>query len=160
VKFGIYEENGPLSLGTYYSVSYQLVRGASQVQRLFFAMSQFGWTIAKTSWNYRGSQNRRFRGKMACLPLWPTYIGEKGWTLCKTYGLKRGAIWGIYWEPDGNPLGTWREHIGSKGKWKKSPPPQNLKEKKSRHFECMLSLPLGCMKFLFPKLFVTIFGLG
>jgi hypothetical protein len=45
---------------------------------------------------------------------------------------------------------------------KKNLPPttQNLKEKKSRHFECMLSLPIGCMKFLFPKLFVTIFGLG
>jgi hypothetical protein len=41
-----------------------------------------------------------------------------------------------------------------------TPRPQNLKEKKSRHFECMLSLPVGCMKFLFPKLFVTIFGLG
>jgi hypothetical protein len=39
-------------------------------------------------------------------------------------------------------------------------PAQNLKEKKSSHFECMLSLPVGCMKFLFPKLFVTIFGLG
>jgi hypothetical protein len=39
-------------------------------------------------------------------------------------------------------------------------PTQNLKEKKSRHFECMLSLPIGCMKFLFPKLFVTIFDLG
>ncbi len=24
----------------------------------------------------------------------------------------------------------------------------------------MLSLPIGCMKFLFPKLFVTIFGLA
>jgi hypothetical protein len=34
--------------------------------------------------------------------------------------------------------------------------PKNLIEKKSRHFECMLSLPIGCMKFLFPKLFVTI----
>jgi hypothetical protein len=34
------------------------------------------------------------------------------------------------------------------------------KKKKSRHFECMLSLPIGCMRFLFPKLFVTIFGLG
>jgi hypothetical protein len=41
-------------------------------------------------------------------------------------------------------------------------PPQkkNLKEKKSRHFECMLSLPIDCMKFLFPKLFITIFGQG
>jgi hypothetical protein len=39
-------------------------------------------------------------------------------------------------------------------------PTQNLKEKKSRHFECMLSLPIGCIKFLFPKLFITIFGMG
>jgi hypothetical protein len=45
-------------------------------------------------------------------------------------------------------------------KKKSSPTPtQNLKENKSRHFECMLSLPIGCMKFLFPKLFATIFGL-
>jgi len=28
---------------------------------------------------------------------------------------------------------------------------QNLKGKKTRHFECMQSLPIGCMKFLFPK---------
>jgi len=50
--------------------------------------------------------------------------------------------------------------LGTKEKMKKIPPPQNLKEKKSRHFECMLSLPTGCMKFLFPKLIVTIFGLS
>jgi hypothetical protein len=45
---------------------------------------------------------------------------------------------------------------------KKIPAPRQkkLKRKKPRHFECMLSLPIGCMKFLFPKLFVTIFGLG
>jgi hypothetical protein len=75
-------------------------------------------------------------------------------------GLKRGAI--------GNTLG---EHIGNLGnilgtkenkKKILSPLPQpKLKRKiKSRHFECMLSLPISYMKFLFPKLFVTIFGLG
>jgi hypothetical protein len=32
--------------------------------------------------------------------------------------------------------------------------------KKSRHFECVLSLSIGNMKFLCPKLIVTIFGLG
>jgi len=37
-------------------------------------------------------------------------------------------------------------------------PSQN--EKTRAHHECMLSLPIGCMKFLFPKLFVTIFGLA
>jgi hypothetical protein len=44
--------------------------------------------------------------------------------------------------PRGNTLGTWREHIGNKGKMKK----------KSRHFECMLSLPIECMKLLFLEL--------
>jgi hypothetical protein len=61
----------------------------------------------------------------------------------------------------GNILGTHWELEGNKGKMKKFlPPTQNLKENKLRHFECMLSLPIGCMKFLFPKLFITIFGLG
>jgi hypothetical protein len=36
-----------------------------------------------------------------------------------------------------------------------SPHPTPKKEK-----QCVLSLPIGCMKFGFPKLFVTIFGLG
>jgi hypothetical protein len=43
---------------------------------------------------------------------------------------------------------------------KKLPSPPPCKEKRPRHFECMLSLPIACMKFLFPKLFITIFGLG
>jgi hypothetical protein len=37
---------------------------------------------------------------------------------------------------------------------------QNLKEKISRHFEFVLSLSIGYMKFLFLNLIVTIFGLG
>jgi hypothetical protein len=62
----------------------------------------------------------------------------------------------------GNNLGTWGtlwEHIGNKEKNKKSrllPPP---KKKLDTH-ECMLSLLIGHMKLLFPKLVVTIFGLG
>jgi len=47
-------------------------------------------------------QNRRLYGKVMCLPLWPTYIGEKGRILGKTYGIKGGAI--------GNTLG---EHIAN-----------------------------------------------
>jgi hypothetical protein len=38
-----------------------------------------------------------------------------------------------------------------------TPPPP--KEKTWAHHECMLSLPIGCMKSLFPKLLVTIFYL-
>jgi hypothetical protein len=47
-----------------------------------------------------------------------------------------------------------------KGKMKKNPPPNRptLKRKKSGHFECMLSLPIGCMKFLFLKLEVLIYS--
>jgi hypothetical protein len=51
---------------------------------------------------------------------------------------------------------------GTKKNEKSPPPPPNPKAQaqKSRQFECMLSLPIGCMKFLFPELFVTNFGLG
>jgi hypothetical protein len=44
--------------------------------------------------------------------------------------------------------------LGTKEKRKKkssSRPPPNLKEKKSRHFDCMLSLPIGCMNFFTSK---------
>jgi len=69
-----------------------------------------------------GASHRRFYGKMECLPLWPTYIGEKGRTLGKTYGIKARCYWehpwGTHWEPrelEGDMLGT-------KEKRKKSPP--------------------------------------
>jgi hypothetical protein len=82
-------------------------------------------------------------------PLWPTYLGEKGRTLSKTYGIKVRRYWehplgntlGTHWESDGNTLGTERKHVGNKEKMKKNPPrqpptpPQNLKENKSMHFE-------------------------
>jgi hypothetical protein len=60
----------------------------------------------------------------------------------------------------GNTLGT----CWNKGKNEKnlplSPllPPKTLK-KKTRHLECRLSLPVGRMKLLFPKLFDIIFNL-
>jgi hypothetical protein len=60
-------------------------------------------------------------------------------------GEKRGATGNTL----GNLMGTcWEQRKKEK------------KEMKSRHFECMLSLCIRCMKFLFPKLFITIFGLG
>jgi hypothetical protein len=34
--------------------------------------------IAKKVETMEAPQNRGFNGKMECLPLWPTYIGEKG----------------------------------------------------------------------------------
>jgi hypothetical protein len=48
-------------------------------------------------------QNRNFYSTIECLALWPRYIGEKGRTLGKTYGIKARC----YWEhPVGNTLGT------------------------------------------------------
>jgi hypothetical protein len=39
-------------------------------------------------------------------------------------------------------------------------PTHHQKGKIKAHHECMLGLPIGCMKFLVPKLFVTVFRLG
>jgi hypothetical protein len=80
------------------------------------------------------------------------HMGLKGGAIGNTLGNTLNLI-GTHWE------------LGDKGKMKKIPPlpnpnpnppktpPQNLKEKKSGHFECMLSIPIGCMKFLVPKWF-------
>jgi hypothetical protein len=43
-------------------------------------------------------QNRRFYEKMECLPLWPTYLGDKWRTLGKTYGIKARFYWEHPWE--------------------------------------------------------------
>jgi hypothetical protein len=90
--------------------------------------------------------------------LWPQYIGEKGRTLGKTYGIKERCYWehrwGTHWEPREHIGNVMRTHWELKGtcweqrKNEKNPPPQRkLKKIKSRHFEYMLSLPIGCMKF-------------
>jgi hypothetical protein len=60
--------------------------------------------------NLEAPHNKRFYGKMECLALWPTYIGEKGRTSGKTYGIKVSGYWeypwGTYWKPIGNLKGT------------------------------------------------------
>jgi len=60
----------------------------------------------------------------------------------------------------GNLMGTRWEHIGNKGKKKlrialPTPLPLSKREKLDR--SCMHAEPSGCMKFLFPKLFITNF---
>ncbi len=71
-------------------------------------------------------QNRRFCRDVEILALWPIYIGEKGRTSGKTYGIKvRGYWehpWGTYWEPNGNLNGTketWKDDFrrGSRDQW-------------------------------------------
>jgi len=71
---------------------------------------------------------------MKCLPLWPTYIGEKGRTLGKTYGIKARCDWE-------HPWGTHWEPVGNKRKMKKilllhSPLPQNFKKEKGTLRAC------------------------
>ncbi len=82
-------------------------------------------------------------------------------TLGKLYGIKRRCYWEqsweCIWEHFENLMGTLRE-LGEKQK-SLSPHPHQKRKNWIVH-ECMLSLPIGCMKFLFPKLFVTIFHLG
>jgi hypothetical protein len=69
---------------------------------------------------------------------------------------------GTHWELEGNMLGT-KENEKKKSPHQPHHPlssKKNLKEKKSRHFECMLRPPIGCIKFIFPKLFIAIFHLA
>jgi hypothetical protein len=47
-------------------------------------------------------QIRRFYGKMECFSLGPTYIGEKGRTLGKTYGIKTRCYRKHPWKYIGN----------------------------------------------------------
>jgi hypothetical protein len=63
-------------------------------------------------------QNRRFYGKMEFLPLWPTYIGEKGRTLGKTYGIKVRCYWEHHWGTHWEPMEHIRNLIGTIGNLK------------------------------------------
>jgi hypothetical protein len=59
------------------------------------------------------------------------------------------TCWGTHWEP------------GKNEKKKKPSPLKKIKRKKSKALGLHAwGLPIGCMKFLFSKEFVTIFGLG
>jgi predicted AlkP superfamily phosphohydrolase/phosphomutase len=82
---------------------------------------------------------------------WELNFGQTIWD--KTQVLL-GTSWRMH-------LGTIWEQMGNKGKKQIIlffPPP--LKKKKLDCSWCMLSLPIGYMKFPFPKLFLTIFSLG
>jgi len=60
------------------------------------------------------SQNRSFYGKVKCLSLWPTSIGQKGRTLKTEVSMERSNA-----SPFGPPLlvrrgGLWAKHMGLK----------------------------------------------
>jgi len=107
-----------------------------------------------------GLQNRN-----KCAPLdfaFSVYI-HVSWTLGKPYGIIKPRC---YWEhigsnAFGNSLGTLEPFgnlMGIREVFWKSLSPQ--KEKTGLLMRACWALPIGCMKFPFPKLFVTIFGLG
>jgi hypothetical protein len=54
----------------------------------------------------KAPKKRRFYGKLEWLSRGPTYIGEKGWTFGKTFGIKARCYWehpwGTNWELEGN----------------------------------------------------------
>jgi hypothetical protein len=66
-------------------------------------MSQSDWPIEENVETMESPQSKRFYGKIMCLSLWPSYIGEKGRTLGKTKGIKVKCY---YWEHIGNLMGT------------------------------------------------------
>ncbi len=57
----------------------------------------------------------------------------------KLWATSLGSTWVILWKTDGNPMGTWREHIGNKEK-KKLPSHLLPKKKKIGPWKCMRSL--------------------
>jgi hypothetical protein len=63
--------------------------------------------------------------------------------MAKQYGIKNEVSLGTSWELDGNTLGK--------------PPPPLTKTQKTKTKP--LNLLIGCMKFIFPKWYVTIFNL-
>jgi hypothetical protein len=84
--------------------------------------------------------------------------------LGKTYGINVRCYSEHLGGNIGNLMGTWREHVGNKGKMKKpSSPLPNSKLKRKKIMVLWVhasTYPLAGMYFWFPKLFVTIFGLG
>ncbi len=147
--------------------------GVPHKSNFFFACNELVWLpyrAKKKGWNYWGSPKIEDSiERCNASSFGPPIQVRRGGLWAIHMGLKRGAI--------GNTLGEqhWklREHIGNpfgnlKGTcWeqrkneKTSSPHPKLKRKKNQGtLSACLSLPIGCMYFWFPKLLVTIFGIG
>jgi len=70
-----------------------------------------------------------------------------------------GKILGTHWELERNIVRTHWE-VGKNEKKSPPPTPKHKKKKDQGTLSACLGLPIGCMKFLFPKDFITIFGMG
>jgi len=81
-------------------------------------MSQFDWPITKKKKNLNLKKKKlwklpkleNFMERWSASPFWPTYTGEKGRTLGKTYGINVRCYWehpwGTHWELEWNMLRT------------------------------------------------------
>ncbi len=126
----------------------------------------------KWKWNFKGNQTISFYYEVeSSSPLAQKYRWKED-NITKAYGIKvscygehvgeyirnLGNIMGSsHWELKGNTVRTYWE---PREKWKKILPTPNLKGKKAKHLGCLLGPSHWLQKFLFPKEFVTIFGLG
>jgi hypothetical protein len=119
------------------------------------------WALLNRSTSLDPSSKIEANVQNYCSPFEFLYMGVELWA--NHMGWKWGDIGNILGndlrEPYGNIIGTHWE-LGKKQNQKeceKQPPPQ---EKIWTPHECMLNLLIGCMKLVFPNLFVNIFGLG
>jgi hypothetical protein len=118
--------------------------------------------IVGTHWEPEENEKKSSQKSLSSFLAWPntpckehpTYTGEKGRTLGKTYGIKARCYWehpwGTHWEP--------REPIGNLNGtcWE-----QRKNEKKNQGtLSACWDFPLAAWNFYFQKLLVTILGLG
>ncbi len=132
---------------------------------ILFWRSHIDWALQQCFWNIGHSPIEAplwtpvTKQLQMCSPMthlcslytWELNFGQ---TICDKSEVLLQKYWGITWEPHGNMTGTHWEQGGKNNNVPSSPPP---KEGYWISRECMLNLPLGCMKLLFPKMFVTIF---
>jgi len=129
---------------------------------LFSATSQFDWHITKKNETIEAPQHRRLHFEIqSSSPLAHHIHRWKDDNICQSIWDKSEVLWRTFWEPIGNLKGTYWEP----GKLKTPSPPFKLKRnfkwwRTQGTLSACLGLPIGCMKFLFPKEFITIFGLS
>jgi hypothetical protein len=106
--------------------------------------------------------NPKFQNRNKFTPLWFTFSVYIDGIWAKPYGIKLRCYWEYLGDTFGNLMRIPWEHIRMKKKTHRpaSPPRTPTQEKDRTPHWSMLILLIGCMKFLFPKLFVTIFDLG
>jgi hypothetical protein len=132
------------------------------------------WAITETKWSH-GSSPKINGFILSCSPLAHLYMWKED-NICQSIWHKVEVLWRTCWGLDwelgehiGKRMRTYWELkgniVGTRENWKKSsskpyPPFSTWKEKMQGTLGVCLGLPIGCMKFLFLKKFITILGLS